>query len=529
MYLNHKTKQKGPYMKYIYIIIVLLFCMIYPSNIFAQPVSNIREMVSENNGTIRDSYFAGANKGIIVHVQDLHCNYDAQISIYNIINELIDKYHLNVVAIEGCVGELDTAPYSKKPNDSIKESVAKYFLKSGQLDGAGFAHMMKYSGFVFWGADDATLHQRNVDAYRKSLEGESDNIKYYNNMKEIIEAIKLKVYPKALKELDAKNSAYKNETLDFSSYVQYLNNLVQEKGLKAAEYPNFTALVSVVEKESAIDFIEVDNQRSKYIDMLSQRLDKEDLSELLNKSLYFKTGTLSPLAFYSYLDDAAEKENIVEFAKDYSQLAAYISYIKLYSRINNVELFKEVDKIEKGIKEFLFTDDTQRRVDRMSYNLDILKDMFGLKLTSQTLQYYKANRKEFTPAYLINFISDTAKKYNVRYKLNPAFRNIAAKLPDIEKFYHLAEERDGVLVNNTLDVMRKNNVEIAVLVSGGFHTDGITRPLKEQDISYIVVTPKIEQLDPNNPYKSLLFGGKTEFEKFIEQAKERTESYRERI
>ena len=130
---------------------------------------------------------------------------------------------------------------------------------------------------------------------------------------------------------------------------------------------------------------------------------------------------------------------------------------------------------------------------------------------------------------MINFISDTAKKYNVRYKLNPAFRNIAAKLPDIEKFYHLAEERDGVLVNNTLGVMRKNNAEIAVLVSGGFHTDGITRLLKEQDISYIVVTPKIEQLDPNNPYKSLLFGGKTEFEKFIEQAKERTESYRERI
>ena len=523
MYLNKRSERL--YMRYIYIIFILL-CIIFPYSVFAQPVSNIREMVSENNGTIRDSYFAGTNKGIVVHVQDLHCNYDAQISIYNIINELIDKYHLNVVAIEGCVGELDTAPYSKCPNDSIKESVAQYFLKSGQLDGAGFAHMMRHSGFVFWGADDATLHQRNVDAYMKSIEGEADSAKYYNNIKDIIEAIKLKAYPKPLKEFDAKIAAYKDETLDFSSYIQYLNNLFQEKGLKAEEYQNFAAIVSVIEKESAIDFIEVDNQRSKYVDMLSQRLDKDKLSELLDKSLYFKTGKLSPLSFYNYLENIAAKENISEFAKDYSQLNLYISYIGLYSQIDNTILFQEIETIENVIKEALFTDDVQRRIDRMSYNLDVLKDMFKLKLTTNTLQYYKANRKELTPSYFINFISETAKKYNVRYELDPAFRGIAAKLPDMERFYNLAGERDGILVNNTLDVMRKNNAEIAVLVSGGFHTDGITRLLKEKDISYIVVTPKIEALDANNPYRSVLLGEKSEFEKFIEEAKQQTETYK---
>jgi hypothetical protein len=515
-------------MKYIYIIIILL-CVVFPSNLIAQPVSNIREMVSENHGTIRDSYFAGANKGIVVHVQDLHCNYDAQVSIYNIINELIDKYRLNVVAIEGCVGELDTAPYSKKPNDSIKENVARYFVKSGQLDGAGYAHMMRHSGFVFWGADDPALHERNVDAYKKSISAEGDNMRYYANIRGILEDIKQKAYPRALKEFDAKISAYKNETLDFSSYARYLNNLFREKFIDAEEYPNFTALVSVVEKEASIDFIEVDNQRSRYVDMLSEKLDKDSLSGLLDKSLYFKTGKITPLVFYNYLKDTAAKEDISEFEKDYSQLALYISYIGLYSRIDNIVLFEEIENIEKQVKETMFTDDSQRRIDRASYNLDILRDIFGLKLTTKTLQYYRSNRKEFTPSYIINFISDTAKKYNVRYKLDPAFRNIAARLPDIERFYHLAEERDGVLVGNTLDIMRKNNAEMAVLVSGGFHTDGITMLLKEHGVSYIVVTPKIEQLDPDNPYRLVLLGEKSEFEKFIEQTKERTDDYRERI
>ena len=529
MHLYIKTMQRGQYnMKYILIVLILLY-MLFPSDIIAQPVSNIREMVSETNGTIRDSYFAGANKGIVVHVQDLHCNYDAQISIYNIINELIDKYRLGVVAIEGGIGELDTAPFSKSPNGSVKEDVSKYFIRLGELDGAGFAHIMRQSCFVYWGADDAALYDRNVEAYKKSVAGEADNAKYYNNMRDIMEPIKEKAYPKVLKELDAKIAAYKDETLDFSSYVQYLNNLFREKSLKTEEYPNFTALVSVVEKESRIDFIEVDNQRSGYVDILSQRLEKEKLSELLDKSLHFKTGKITPLVFYSYLKYTAEKEGIAEFEKDYAQLALYISYIALYSQIDNTILFEEIETIEKAIKETMFTDDIQRRIDRACHNLNVLRDMFGLKLTTKTFNYYRANRKEFTPSYIINFISDTAKKYNINYKLDPAFRNIAVRLPDIERFYHLAEERDGVLVNNTLDVMRKNNAEMAVLVSGGFHTDGITRRLREQGVSYIVVTPKIETLNPDSPYRSVLLGEKSEFEKFIERAKEHTKYYRERI
>jgi hypothetical protein len=513
---------------YIYVILSIL-CIIWPSCVLAQPADNIKDMISESNGTVRDSYFAEADNGIIVHIQDLHCNYDAQISIYNIINELIEKYHLNVVAIEGCTGALDTAPYSKRPNDRIKEDVVKYFLRQGQLDGAGFAHIMRHGNFVFWGADDAKLHRQNIDAYRESIKGEEDNARYYRNIKGVLDAIKARIYPEALKELDTKMVSYRYETLGFSDYMLYLNSLFREKGLQVEAYPNFITLISVFEKESLIDFLEVDNQRAGYIEMLSQRLGKEDLQGLLDKSLYFKTGKLSLLAFYSYLEDMAAKEDISGFAKDYAQLALYISYIKLYSQIDNAVLFDEIEEIEEDIKETLFTDDIQRRADRMSYNLDILKDMFELRLTAKGLRYYKSNRKEFAPSYFINFISDTAKRYSIPYELDPAFRGIAAKLSDMERFYHLAEERDGALVNNTLDVMRRNNAAIAVLVSGGFHTDGVTRLLKQQGISYIVVTPKIEQLDTNNLYRSVLLGEGSGFEGLTGQQRQQIGYHRERV
>jgi hypothetical protein len=388
---------------------------------------------------------------------------------------------------------------------------------------------MRYSGFKFWGADDIGLHQKNVEAYKQSIEGHADNLKYYNNLKDIIERLKEKAYSKELKDLDSKISAYKDEGMDLTSYIRYLKGVLKDKDINAGQYANFTKLVSVVDKESRIDFIEVDSQRSEYVDMLSQRLDQQNLSELLDKSLYFKTGKLNPVLFYSYLEDIAKTGNISDLAKDYNQLWLYTSYIKQYSEIDNTELFKEIELLEKNIKAISFTDDYQRKIDRASYALDILRDMFDLKLTKETLQYYRDNRSEFAPSYFINFISDAAKKYNINYKLDPVFRTIAAKLPNMERFYHIAEERDSVLVDNTLNVMRNNNANIAVLVSGGFHTEGITRLLKERQVSYIVVTPKIESLDIDGTYGSVLLGKNTEFENFIDQAKENTKSYRESI
>ncbi len=521
-------KAKDMYMKRLLSIIVFT-CMLSTSVSSAQPVTDIKNMVSEVNGTIKESYFAGANSGIIVHIQDLHCNYDAQISIYKIIDELVDKYHLDFVSIEGCVGELETAPYSKRPNDEIKEFVTDYFVRTGQLDGAGLAHMMRHSGFKFWGADDAKLHEKNVKAYKASLEGRADNERYYNNIRGILERIKQKAYPKSLLELDRNIRAYKQESMDFSEYSSYLNNLMQEQGLHAKEYPNFIKLVDVLGKEKEIDFIGVDTQRSEYIDFLSDKLDEKDLSELLDKSLFFKTKKISALEFYSFLKSISEKNSELSMKESYPDLYRYIDYIKLYSEIDNTALFDEIDKIEETAKEKLFKNEIQRKIDRLSGTLDVLRDLFSLKLTKKTLQYYRDNKREFSPAYVINFLSDTAKRYNVEYKLDPAFRKVAEKMPDIETFYKIAEERDSVLAYNTLSQMNNNRSDMGVLVTGGFHTDGITRLLKDKKVSYIVVTPKVDKLYPDNPYKSVLLGEETEFERFIKKAKENTKIYKQNI
>ena len=502
-------------MKRVYILI-LMIAVLFPSVSSAQSLDTMAEMVSENYGSIRDSYFAGGNSPMIVHVQDLHSNYDAQISIYNIINELIDRYNLNLVTVEGSVGRLETAPFSSYKDEKIKEEAAKYFLKTGELDGAAFAHIMKKSGFAFWGVDDKTLYKDNVAAYKASIDNNQANAAYYRNMRSILELLKEKAYSKVLKTLDKSTQDYKKETLEFTDYIEYINSLFIQYKIDKNDHTNFTKLVEILNKEKDIDFVEVDNQRAQYIDNLSSILEKSDLSQLLDSSLHFKTGKISALKFYEYIKELSKREDTPSLEDGYKQLALYIDYIKLYSQVNTIVLFNEIDNIEKLLKNKLFRNDTERKIDKFSYILDVCNDLFNLKLTKESLQYYRDNRRQFQTASFINFISDAAKKYGIKYKLDPAFRKVDQALPSLERFYNLAEERDNTLVFNTLNKMQENRTDMAVLVSGGFHTEGITRLLKDKKISYIVITPKIDTLQNDSVYKSVLLGEKNKFDEFYD-------------
>ena len=123
----------------------------------------------------------------------------------------------------------------------------------------------------------------------------------------------------------------------------------------------------------------------------------------------------------------------------------------------------------------------------------------------------------------INFISENGPRHGVIYKLDPAFRKIDTELPSLEKFYNLAVERDLALVKNTVSKMKRERARVAALVSGGFHTDGITRFLKENELSYVVITPKVNNLQGDNLYRSVLLGEKNEFDEFYEVTLKSTE------
>ncbi|MGB3241691.1 MAG: hypothetical protein WBB66_02430, partial [Candidatus Omnitrophota bacterium] len=77
--------------------------------------------------TVRD-YRKGTTNKMIIHIQDAHCNYDAQRRISEIIDYLTSQYGITEINLEGGKGSYDLAPFTGIINSDIRETVSDYFV-----------------------------------------------------------------------------------------------------------------------------------------------------------------------------------------------------------------------------------------------------------------------------------------------------------------------------------------------------------------------------------------------------------------
>ncbi|HXV27539.1 MAG TPA: hypothetical protein VD913_01100, partial [bacterium] len=73
-------------------------------------------------------------------------------------------------------------------------------------------------------------------------------------------------------------------------------------------------------------------------------------------------------------------------------------------------------------------------------------------------------------------------------------------------FYENAEKRDEAFFKNLSGRMKKEGLNASLLVTGGFHTEGLTERFKRAGISFILITPQIGSVPENSPYAQQMQG-----------------------
>ena len=71
-------------------------------------------------------------------------------------------------------------------------------------------------------------------------------------------------------------------------------------------------------------------------------------------------------------------------------------------------------------------------------------------------------------------------------------------------FYGYARQRESVFYEKIDAVMGRNASSKAVLITGGFHTDGMTDLFREHNISYGVLTPRLMEKSDEKMYRSAM-------------------------
>lgn len=510
------------------IALLLALSVVFSNIVFADTPKNIalvakkqvkittdpeRIIIPRDYGLVKSRYTAKDSKKLVIHIQDAHCNYEAQSNIIKILECLIENDGLGLISVEGADGFIDTSWFKAFPDADIRKEVAGYFMKKGEITGPEFLSITSDYSIKLFGAETRSYYVENLNAFTSSYPLKEDIEKYFNQIKTVLNKLKNHIYSDELEELDTKSQDYESKKLSFTDYVKYLESLGQKHKVNLRQYGNLFKLVSVLIYEKKINFNVVDKERATLIDVITKKLEKEALTELVSKSLEFKVGKISSSEYYAYLKDLASKYGI-SLVEEYPNLFNYVVYNSVYSRIENEKLFSDIKKFEEAVKDKLFVNDDQRTLDKLSRHINILLGLVNVRLLNGDFDYYKSRRDEFTYEIFAGFIKKMTERYGFAYEVEAPSPAVTESMSKLEDFYSIAIKRDKALVDNTIRAMKEEAAQVSALVTGGFHSEGITKLLEKQGISYIVVCPNITK-DVETPYIKILTNQRTPLEEIL--------------
>ena len=452
-------------------------------------------------GRISES-FEGNPKPLIIHIQDVHVHYEAQKNLANILDKLIQEHGLRLILVEGGSGDTSLSFLRAEATKEKRLEVAEKYLKLGKISGEEYLDIVSENPITLWGIEDESLYDKNLDIFFKVDAIKGKALEGARTLKAIVETLKVNIYSPRLKELERKKYDYEEGKIQAVDYYQYLGDLAQDEKVDLFSYPNFRNFLDASKLEKHIDFKKVDGQHQTLVGKLTQILPKGDLTALAEKGLKYKLNEAGPADYYGYLKEILKTHDPAPGT--HQDLDLYIEYILLYADRDHVELFREGKVVEKGIKERLYASTDERSLSEISDKLELLLSFLDLNLSPDDLRAYQADRKAFRVEGWKPFLLEKMSQHHVTLSYPKDISVIDKNLSLLESFYEVGLKRDDALVQNALSKVLSEKVDFAVLIAGGFHTAQITRLLKEQNYSYMVVAPKITQASNLELYHEIL-------------------------
>ncbi|MBP7056143.1 MAG: hypothetical protein KBB52_04760 [Candidatus Omnitrophica bacterium] len=485
-------------------------------------------------GTIRDAWTPGKYalasskdiflkppQKIIIHIQDAHCNYEGQHKISQILDYINKEYGVKSVNLEGGAKSYNLSPLTSITEAEIRQRVSDYFVKNGRVNGAEYFAINNPGKINLWGLEDTRLYVANLEIYRASLKYKREVDKLLGNLSYILTNLKIKIYNRELLEFDSKYIQYKAGNLEFKEYLSYILAKAKEKGLELEPRASLRLLEKALLEEPNIDFKKANIERDRFVDALKNKLSSRTLDELIAKTAQFKNGRVSQKDFYDFLIEKAKVVNVN--TGSYPELKKYVDYVSTYNSVDKMKVMVEIAELESKLKDAMIENDTQRKLDLLSKNLVLLKNVFNISLSKDDYKYFVSNKDSFDMRHYIAFIEKEAPRHNIVAKLEEGISDVDGYREDMAKFYEYSMKRDEAFLKN-LKYERtsgKNDAsqEIAVMVTGGFHSENLAEHFRKNNIAYVSIMPNFRNNEGYKaPYMDLLAGQETQVERAIDAA-----------
>ena len=501
------------------LVIVIKTLLLTDSNIcFSAPMRGGPQIdIPEKIGRIIDHY-DGSDKRFIIHIEDAHCNTEAQQQIYRILSNLFYfNPSFSFIGMEGAASTIDTAEFYVYPDKVARWNASMDYVREGRINGAELFCLniddKPYSPPALEGIETPYLYARNFRAFSNAYPILEDARVFTLALSDMLNSLKPYVYSKNLQFFDLMIDRYENKAISFYDYCMYLYQQAKKAGIPVENYNEFIKIYESITAEQKFDITLKSSQEKALLDLLSSKMKKDDKSEWnALQSLYLKD-MVSASYYYDKLQELAGKYSVP--TENYPELKKFMEFVTISSKINQEKLVSQISDLKDDIFNKLFVTSEEKKLHYYSKNLDILNKMLALQITGKEFSYYLDNKDDFSVYRISDFIKNYALENDIHLVIDLNSVEVDKALPYVEEFYGIASSRDKILVDNALSEMEIAGANVGIVITGGFHTVGVTELLRNKGISYVSIMPNITKIQKDNPYINLMLGTGTPLETLL--------------
>ena len=446
-------------------------------------------------GTLRQVILPVGRKieGMVLHIQDVHGNTDAQKNISDLVATLAAREDVGFIGLEGTDRSIDLQRFRSFPDRESVRLVADSLLREKLISGpihAGFRGAVKMPPFV--GVETMDLYHGNVNAYR-------DSVPHHAKIREVIQGFqvaltqrKADVYGRELRELDQSVMAYRNG----GGFGDYLKALVTSDS-KPID-PAIRFFLKIVEIEKHLNIPKIEEERIILLRRLAPALSSEQLNALEKDCIDVRLGRITSAGFYRNLSALCSTVGVP--LSSFPAMDHYVRYVLLADDIVVEDLYQAVARTEKSAFSHLAKTAEERTLTSQDRFLYLMTQLLEFSLTPEQWAEYQGIKEK------------------------PLIFNLPeGNLLPFENFYRQADARDVAMADNLLSINNARRAKtkgepiIPILVTGGFHSSGIARRLTKAGFVVARFVPRIEKIDTTEGASSLsLFSqGKTPLEQLF--------------
>ncbi len=433
-------------------------------------------------GQIQESYIPDPSyQGpVIVHLKTPHGHYESALNVKKIIHYLQDHHDITLLFAEGANGRLHPEYLDFFPEPSLNEKVSDYLAKEGELTGVDLALLPgshnSRRALEALGIENSDLYHRAYTAFRDVLNHSKSANSEMEARKLLLDREASKILPPELRDLIGVWQKFHSEHSDLSAVVKLLTKeskkllgLDLKDPISQFEWPQLSRFTALESLQTQLAGIKEQTEKQHLKHWLRERkLPTQIVARMTDKK------TNQPRAL---LEHFYHKTHSFGFRfKNFPQTTIKCHAAILQNELDAPALYSETHKLFDALfKIHIKTTEQGRLLDHYKTHF-LIQKLLQLELTPGEWHELKQRR---------SFVHDPL-------------------LAAASRFYKISTLREKVFLNKIESTLQNRPPQTVLLVTGGFHADGMAELFRKKGLAYIQITPKMTSAGDSLLYHEIM-------------------------